>query len=552
MGPSTTLHIDRGLAVSGRCMVAAKHPWAAQAALDVLLRGGNAVDAAVTAAFAVGVVEPWMSGLGGGGFLTLQRASGERAVVEYFPRAPRAATPDMYRLEGDAGSDGVGYTGVADGANATGPLSVAVPGMAAGMALALERFGSIDLADALAPAIHFAEDGFPIGWYPAVIIASEHARLRDEVETGRVFYAGGTPIAPSYNHEPTLVQADLGRTLRLIAERGADGFYTGEIAERIVAHLRERGGMLSLADLADYRAGVTEPLVMGYRDRELVLLPYQAGGVTVAEALRVLEGFDLQSTGHNTAASLHLIAEASRRAFADRAAYVGDPDFCTTDWTMLTSSEHANHVRADIDPRQAKAPGRLTAPLTASGCTTHLSVVDADGNMVALTQTLTLAFGSGVTAPGTGVLLNDSMSLFDPRPGSVNSIDALKRPASSMAHVIALQDGVPVLAVGAPGGRRIMDTCLQMVVNVADYGLDIQAACSAPLIDCSQASLLADDRLPIGTRRRLRELGHDVADVTVSFWPRHFASPTGVAVDPRTGLRYGGADPFAAGVALGA
>jgi gamma-glutamyltranspeptidase / glutathione hydrolase len=558
MAQTTTLHITRDLAVGRRGMVAAKHPWAAQAALDVLQRGGNAVDAAVTAAFAVGVVEPWMSGIGGGGFLTVQKPSGERAVVDFFARAPLAASPDMYRLEGAAGSDGVGYTGVEGLTNANGPLSVAVPGMAAGMALALDRFGSIDLAQALAPAIRFAETGFPIGWYQSVIVAAEQPRLVGESETARTFYPGGMPTVPGYSQVPApVVQTDLGRTLRRIANLGPDGFYTGEVAQRMVDHLRERGGILSLADLADYRAVVVEPLVMRYRDRELVLLPYQAGGVTVGEALAILEGFDLQSTGHNSAHSLHLIAEASRRAFADRTLFVGDPDFCDTDWALLSSPEHAARRRAEIDPRRASPPAGLDpAParnpaLTASGCTTHLSVVDTDGTMVSVTQTLTLVFGSGVTAPGTGVVLNDSMSLFDPRPGTVNSVAPAKRPASSMAHVIALQDGVPVLAVGAPGGRRIMDTCLQMVVDVVDYGLDIQTACSAPLLDCSQPSLLADDRLPPATRQRLRDLGHPVEDVTVSPWPRYFASPTGVTLDPATGLRYGGADPFAFGVAIG-
>jgi len=384
MGQTTTLRTARDLAVGRHAMVAAKHPWAVHAALDVLQRGGNAVDAAVTAAFAIGVVEPWMSGLGGGGFLTVQQASGERGVVDYFPRAPLAAGADLYHLEGIAGSDGVGYTGVEGAANANGPLSVAVPGMAAGMALALERFGSIDLSDALAPAIRFAETGFPVGSYQSVIMAAEQPRLVGEAETGQVFYPGGMPIVPGFSQmPPPVVQADLGRTLRRIAEQGSSAFYTGEVAERMVEHLRRRGGILSLTDLAEYRARLVEPLVMRYRDRELVLLPYQAGGVTVGEALAILEGFDLQSTGHNTAASLHLIAEASRRAFADRAAYVGDPDFCDTDWAALSSPEHAARRRTEIDPRCSTPPARtdstarLDPALTASGCTTHLSVVEA-------------------------------------------------------------------------------------------------------------------------------------------------------------------------------
>jgi len=185
------------------------------------------------------------------------------------------------------------------------------------------------------------------------------------------------------------------------------------------------------------------------------------------------------------------------------------------------------------------------------GCTTHLSIVDRAGTMVSLTQTLTLLFGSGMIVPGPGVLLNDSMSLFDPQPGGVNQVDSWKRPASSMAHVIAVRDGRPLFAVGAAGGRRIMDTCLQMVTNIVDYGLDIQSGCAAPLIDCSGDELLADDRLPANTRTGLRERGHPVREVSMSFWPRHFASPTGVALDPRSGLRFSGADPFGPGMASG-
>lgn len=560
----THLRIARDLAVSRHAMVAAKHPWAVEAALDILDAGGNAVDAAVTAAFAVGVVEPWMSGIGGAGFMTIQMAGGGRHVVDYFSRAPRAAKPDMYELTEGAKASVVGFTGVKDEANAYGPLSVAVPGMVAGMAAALERFGTKELAETIAPAIRFAEEGFPIDWYRGMLLASQETLLRRDAETARIFLKDGVAPAPLFGKPlPRIMQPDLARTLRRIAAEGPDGFYRGEVAERIAAHLHALGGILTADDLAAYQPVIVEPLVLPYRDVELVLLPYQAGGITIGEAFNILDGVDLRATGFNTAASLHHIAEASRRGYADRFAYVGDPDFHDIDWGTLASKEYGARRRAEIDPQRASKPapganilrgqvaGQAAVPAD-GGCTTHLSVVDRDGNMVSLTQTLTLIFGSMVTVPGTGVLLNDNMNLFDPMPGGVNEVQPWKRPASSMAHVIAVRDGVPVLAVGAPGGRRIMDTCMQMTLDVIDYEMDIAAACAAPLIDCAGPELLVDDRVPAATRARLRQMGHAVVDVEVSFSPRGFASPTGVAVDPTTGLRYGGADPFGgSGIAAG-
>ena len=564
MNSETTLRIARDLAVSKHAMVAAKHPWAVRAALDILDRGGNAVDAAVTAAFAIGVVEPWMSGIGGGGFMTIQTAGGARHVVDYFSRAPRAAKPDMYELTEDAKADAVGFSGVKDDANAYGPLSVAVPGMVAGMATALERFGTKELAETLAPAIDFAERGFPVDWYRGMLLASQEPIIRRDAETSRIFLRDGIAPAPLFGKPlPRIAQPDLANTLRRIATQGPDGFYRGETAERIAEHLHGMGGILTADDLVRYEPTVVDPLVIQYRDVELVLLPYQAGGITIGEAFNILDGVDLRATGHNTATSLHAIAEASRRGYADRFAYVGDPDFNDVDWAMLASKEYAARRRAEIDPHHASKPeagegiarGRVSAAVAASGdggCTTHLSVVDRDGNMVSITQTLTLIFGAAVTVPGTGVLLNDNMNLFDPIPGGANEIRPWKRPASSMAHIIAVRDGVPVLAVGAPGGRRIMDTCLQMALDVIDYDLDIAAACAAPLIDCAGPELLVDDRVHAPTRAKLREMGHNVMDVEVAFSPRGFASPTGVTVDPATGLRYGGADPFGgAGIAAG-
>jgi gamma-glutamyltranspeptidase/glutathione hydrolase len=562
MNSETTLRISRDLAVAKRAMVAAKHPWAVRAALDILDRGGNAVDAAVTAAFAIGVVEPWMSGLGGGGFMTIQMAGGGRHVIDYFSRAPQAATPDMYEMTGDARADSVGFSGVKDEANAYGPRSVAVPGMVAGMALALERFGTKEIGKVIAPAIEFAERGFPIDWYRGMLLSSEEAVIRRDAETARIFLKDGVAPAPHFGGQPVLLaQPDLANTLRRIAAKGPDGFYRGETAERIVEHLHALGGILTMDDLARYEPTVVDPLVLTYRDVELVLLPFQAGGITTGEAFNILDGVDLRATGFNTAATLHQIAEASRRGYADRFAYVGDPDFNAVDWDRLASKEYAARRRAEINPQRASQPkagegiarGSVAQTVTAGdgGCTTHLSVVDRDGNMVSLTQTLTLIFGSAVTVPGTGVLLNDNMNLFDPVPGGPNEIRPWKRPASSMAHIIAVRDGTPVLAVGAPGGRRIMDTCMQMALDTIDFDLDIAAACAAPLIDCAGPELLVDDRIPAATRAKLREMGHNVMDVEVSFSPRGFASPTGVAVDPASGLRYGGADPFGAGIAAG-
>lgn len=559
----TTLRVSRDLAVSKSSMVAAKHPLAVQAGLDMMSKGGNAVDAAVATGFAIGVVEPWMSGVGGVGFMTIQMANGKRIVIDYFGRAPGAATPDMYELEEGDSQTTVGFGGVKGEANAFGPLSIVVPGMVAGMCHALKHYGTMDLKDVLQPAISFAEDGFPIDWLRGMLLASQQKTIERDPETTRIFLENGTPPAPLFGQEPPKIkQPELAGTLRAIADGGPDAFYKGEIAAKITSHIQSLGGILTADDMAGFEPVEVEPLVIDYRDTELLLLPYQAGGVNTGEALSILNGMDLRSTGFNSAATLHKIAEASRRGYADRFAYIADPDYVDTDWKRLNSEEYAAERRAEIDPARATAasPGsRISQKFGPTGqtgdgdegCTTHFSAVDGEGNMVSVTQTLTLIFGSTVTVPGTGVLMNDSMNLFDPVPGRANSIEGGKRPASSMAHAIAVQDGTPVLAVGAPGGRRIMDTCMQMVLDVVEFDMNIQEACEAPLIDCSSGNLLIDEKIPESTRETLRAMGHTVIPAEVTFAPRAFASPTGVQVDPETGLRYGGADPFGPGIAAG-
>ncbi|HUG14437.1 MAG TPA: gamma-glutamyltransferase [Thermomicrobiales bacterium] len=562
-GRETTLRVTRDLAVSKNVMVAAKHPWAVQAGLDILASGGNAVDAAAATAFAVGVVEPWMSGIGGVGFMTIQKSSGERVVIDYFGRAPQAARADMFEMTDDARTV-VGFGGVRDRANEYGPLSVLVPGMVAGMALALEQHGTKEIGEVIQAAIRCADEGFEVNWYNGMLLASQQAVIRRDPETTKVYLGSGGPPAPLFGQPlPRIRQPELANTLRRIASHGRDGFYRGETAECIADHLQSVGGIMTTDDLARFEPTVVEPLVIEYQGHELVLLPFQGGGITLAESFNILDGLNIRGTGLNTATTLHHIAEASRRSFADRFKYVGDPDWVDIDWDRLASKEYGDERRAEIEANRASSPQpgqgiagragitREMAVTADGGCTTHLSVVDAEGNMVSVTQTLTLIFGSAVTIPGAGVLMNDSMALFEPAPGRANSIGPWKRPASNMAHIIAVKDGTPVLAVGAPGGRRIIDTCMQMALDVIDFDLDIQSACQAPLVDCSGPELLVDTQVSQATRDRLRAMGHTVVDAEPAFAPRAFASPTGVQVDPETGVRYGGADPFGIGIAAG-
>ena len=561
MTSETTLNVSRSLAVSRNGMVAAKHPEAVRAALAILEQGGNAVDAAATAAFAVGVAEPWMSGVGGVGFMTIHLVDGTRTVIDYFGRAPQAATPDMYELTGE-GRTVVGFGGVKDQANAYGPLSCVVPGMVAGMAAAVAKYGKKDIGDVVGPAAKLAEEGFEVNWYNGLLLSSQQDVIKRDPETERIFLDNGTPPAPLFGTAPPRIrQPELAGTLRKIADHGPDGFYKGEVAERIGEHIQSIGGILTAEDLGKYEPVEHDPIVVDYHGYELLLLPYQGGGITLVESFNILDGLDIRTTGFNTATTIHHIAEASRRAFADRFAYVGDPEFIDIDWEKLASKLYGEQRRSEIDSSQASRPEpgagirheqATSATHMDDGCTTHLSVVDKDGNMVSVTQTLTLIFGSAVTVPEVGVLLNDSMNLFEPIPGRANSIAPWKRPASNMAHIVAARDGQPVLAVGAPGGRRIIDTCMQMALNVLDFELDIQSACSSPLIDASSPDeLLVDSRISAQTRDKLREMGHNVVDAHVTFAPRAFASPTGVTVDPATGLRNGGADPFGIGIAAG-
>ena len=563
----TELLVTRREARGRQGMVTAKHPLVADLGLQVLREGGNAVDAAVAMAFAIGVVEPHMSGLGGGGFMSIHLRDGRNLVVDYFARAPLAARPDMYELTSAFRADRLGFTGVKENANTVGPRSIAVPGLVSGLTVARDRFGSLPLARLVQPAIQLAERGYPVTWHTTLMQATSTHLLRRFAATAQTFLDDGLPFAPGADAPLLLRQPDLAATLRRVAEEGAAGFYRGPVAASIALEMGRSGGLVSEQDLEGYEAKVVDAAIGAYNGYELVAIPGASGGTTLLECFNILEGYSLAALGHNSVPMLHRLIEAARRGHADRLAYLGDPEQVSVPWDTLVSKAYATERRSKIDPDRSTlarpgepasfAPGGVHHDITVpaaegdGGCTTHLSVIDAAGNVVAVTQTLTSLWGSGVTAAGAGVLLNNTMNLFNPQPGLANSIAPWTRPASSVAHFIVLRDGEPVLVTGAPGGRRIMDTVLQVTLNVLDFGMGIQEAVSAPLIDATGPETYIDPRIPESVRAQLSAMGHELDVRAREFYPGHYARPAGIARNRQTGELHGGADPYDVGVAAG-
>ncbi len=549
----------RSPAYGTRGMVVASEPQAARAGLAMLERGGNAVDAAIATAFALAVTQPFSAGLGGGAFLLIRTADGQVIALDARETAPAAATRDMFV-----------HPGVPERASLVGPLAVATPGFVAGCALALERWGTLPLAEVLAPAIALADRGFAIGRYHARMIEAMRSRGLAErfPETARIqFPPAGTPARPGWR----LVQPDLARVLLRIAAEGPDLFYTGELALAIVEAVASRGGILAREDLAAYRPVIREAITGSYRGHAIHSFPPpSSGGVALIEALNILEGSDLAELGAGSSASVHRIAEAMKLAFADRAAYLGDPDFVPVPVAQLIAKPYAAELRARLDPAWwQRAPwhwlaGERAIRVAGPGLsqndsgTTHLSTSDAAGNAVALTMTINTPFGSGITAEGTGVLLNNEMDdfavatdvpnaygLIDTR--GANAIAPGKRPLSSMTPTIVEKDGALLLVTGSPGGPRIISTTLLSVLNVIDYGMDVSEAVSAPRFHHQwQPDRLSVERaVPRDIVEALRERGHEVA-VEEENW----SAAEAIAVDA-DGAFWGGSDPRTEGLAAG-
>jgi len=522
-------------------MVAAEHEIAAKAGVEMFERGGNAVDAAVAAVFATGVANPSSCGIGGGGFaLVHDGKSGEDHVVDFRETAPSGATPDMFVHDGKVDSR----------LSLRGGLAVAVPGEVRGLARVLRDFGTLPLETVLGPAIRAAEDGFPVGRHLAGELVANAEEIRRHPALAAIYLK---PDGQPYGEGERLVEKDLAATLRAVAAGGTRAFYEGRIAEAIVGAVAEEGGRLSAEDLQKYREKARPPLESRYRGLRVVgVPPPSSGGGVVLEILNVLDGYDLKTSGARSAFPLHRIAKAEAVAFRDRAQFYGDPDFVEVPIARLLSSAHAAELRKEIGA--GSAAGAVVA-VPERGGTAHTSVIDAHGTAVAITSTINTAFGSMVVAPGTGIVLNNEMDDFSAAPGvpniyglvgtSANSVQAGKRPLSSMSPTIVLRGRAPLLAIGASGGPRIITATVETIVNVVDFGMTLDRAVAAPRVHHQgiPPKLFVEPELDPGIVAGLHKLGHDVAEA------RDLGAVAAVLVDH--GRLVGIADPRKGGAAAG-
>jgi gamma-glutamyltranspeptidase/glutathione hydrolase len=527
-------------------MVVAQEKIGARIGADILRQGGNAVDAAVATGFALAVTYPRAGNIGGGGFMIIHSAERrEDVAIDYRETAPAATTRDMF-----LGADGKPDIAM----SRDSALSIGVPGTVAGLALALEKYGSgkFTLANLLKPAIELARDGFVISDDMADTLPGSARRFSRWPAAAKIF---SRPDGSSLREGDSLVQTDLAVTLSAIAAQGSRGFYQGPVAEKLAAGVREAGGIMTVDDLKSYQPVIRTPVRGSYRGFEIISMPPpSSGGVVLLETLNILEGFALPDMKQGSAPSLHVMIEAMKRAYADRARYLGDPGFISAPVAALMSKEYAARQRAGIDLDHATPwTDALSAtpppPPRESSNTTHFSIVDSSGNAVSNTYTLNFPYGVGLVADGTGVLLNNELDDFTAAPGASNAFGLVgfeanlpgpgKRPLSSMTPTIVLKDGRPVLVTGSPGGSRIISTVLQVVVNVLDYKMDVAVAVAAPrlhhqwLPDVVRVERgFADDVLGA-----LRARGHEVIEPLGQTSANSIAvTPNGLlgAPDPRT------------------
>ncbi|MGM4876089.1 gamma-glutamyltransferase [Bradyrhizobium barranii] len=498
------------VAAQNGMVVSAQH-LATQVGVDVLKRGGNAVDAAVAVGYALAVVYPAAGNLGGGGFMTIQLADGRKTFLDFRETAPKAATANMY-LDKDGN--------VIKGISTKGHLAVGVPGSVSGMEYAREKYGTMKRADLLAPAIQFAEQGFVLDQGDIDLLRTATDDFKDDPASSAIFLNNGQPFGVG----DRLLQSELAKTLREISSKGTDGFYKGWVGSAIVASSQAGKGLLTQDDLDGYKTRELAPVECDYRGYHVISAPPpSSGGVVICEILNILEGYPLKELGYHSAQAVHVQIEAMRHAYVDRNSYLGDPDFVKNPLDRLLDKNYATKIRAVIDPNKAAIskdikPG--VAPHEGSN-TTHYSIADKDGNAVSVTYTLNDWFGAKVTAAKTGVLLNDEMDDFTAKvgvpnlyglvQGEANAIAPGKRPLSSMSPTIVTKDGKTVMVVGTPGGSRIITAVLQTMINAIDYGMNAQEAVDMPRIHqqwLPDMTNVEDYALSPDTRKILEGMGH--------------------------------------------
>ncbi|MBI2230448.1 MAG: gamma-glutamyltransferase [Deltaproteobacteria bacterium] len=517
-------------------LVVSDSPLATKAGMEILERGGNAMDAAIATAFALSVVDQASSGLGGGGFMVIYDAKERRAhALDFRETAPEGARKELYMKDGKPVSS----------LSLTGGLAVAVPGEVAGLLAAFKRFGSLPLQALAAPAIKYATEGFPLEAALRFAIERQQATMRKFPDIGRVFLPKDQVPAES----ELIRQPELGETLKAIASQGAEVFYQGWIAQAIVDTVKKEGGVLTLEDLKNYKPVWREPLIGQYRKRTVIAMPPpSSGGVAILQMLNVLEAHQLNKLPHNEGTYLQLLAEAMKHAFADRAQYLGDPDFVKAPLAMLTSKDYAAWIRGRVSPVKTQPPKfyGLVNFKAEQGGTTHFSVVDRFGNAVACTQSVNTRFGSKLLAPRTGVVMNNTMDDFAIHPsGNVygltgneaNALQPKKRPLSSMAPTIILQGERPEAVVGGAGGPRIISATLQTILNLIDFQMPVREAVGSPRIhhQWMPDNLIAEADIPAEAKRSLERRGHNVRERGVA----------GVvqAITVKQGKASGAADP---------
>jgi len=554
---------------ASHAIVVSVHELACRAGVEIMQAGGNAVDAAVATGFALAVVHPAAGNIGGGGFMLIRMADGKAHFVDYREKAPAAATRDMFL---DAQGN------VIPGASEVGYKSIGVPGSVAGMVFAEHKYGKLTLKQVMAPALRLAREGYALTWGEARDFQLDSG-LAKFPESRRVFQRGGNYYQPG----EIFRQPDLARTLERIADN-PDDFYHGSLARELAAAMQKGGGLITVDDLAQYEVKEREPVRGTYRDYEIISAPPpSSGGTVLIESLNILEGYDLGKMGNRSAQSIHYTVEAFRRAFFDRAEFMGDPDFSKIPVAQLIDKKYAAAWRESIAPASASPSQELKRPavfheleqyaavhpqpmaMYEGPHTTHYSVVDVDGNAVAVTTTINSWFGSQVTADGLGFLLNDEMDDFSAKPGvpnsdgliqgAANAIGPGKRPLSSMTPTIVVRDGRPFLVLGSPGSSKIITTVANVLIGVVDYGMNIQEAVNAPRFHNQWLPdvLNVEKWFSPDTVSALEKMGYHVqiglhdGDYVSPYW----SDAECIAVDAKTGDRLGASDGRNGGKAVG-